>query len=177
MKKYVEVLSNGFSEKDYSFEELLSIDALKNSTIVRFQKESNSIEGEKDTWYNSSQHDSLLEICECEECDLLENIEKYANMFCGKFRFKIGLNITINGKYKIGGNMVKCELEKILKYPKEKYLRQHVDFEILHPFTNGNGRVGRALWLRNNFDRYTKSDKTFLELFYYDTIDYFETKE
>jgi Fic/DOC family len=49
--------------------------------------------------------------------------------------------------------------------------RAHVAYEMLHPFTDGNGRSGRALWcwhmLKRSLDPFGLS---FLHRFYYDTL-------
>lgn len=65
-------------------------------------------------------------------------------------------------------------LEKLLDEKAHPY-HIHVDYENLHPFTDGNGRSGRALWLRRMKDLgensfYQALDLGFLHTFYYQTL-------
>ena len=53
--------------------------------------------------------------------------------------------------------------------------RRHVLYETLHPFTDGNGRSGRALWLwqmlrRSDRDAAQAMQLGFLHSFYYQTL-------
>lgn len=67
------------------------------------------------------------------------------------------------------GPGVRAELSRILRI--EDPYRQHVAYEDLHPFTDGNGRSGRVLWLWNMIRAEKYSSKLgFLHHFYYQTL-------
>ena len=46
--------------------------------------------------------------------------------------------------------------------------KTHVEYEVLHPFTDGNGRSGRVLWLKQMGG---KAPLGFLHEFYYQTLE------
>lgn len=50
---------------------------------------------------------------------------------------------------------------------------QHVEYEKLHPFTDGNGRSGRAIWLYRHYREPLDGraiERGFLHSFYYQTL-------
>ena len=62
-------------------------------------------------------------------------------------RDRPGLNVVVGRYYPPpGGPHIRIELERILRDASHPYLT-HQEYEALHPFTDGNGRSGRVLWL------------------------------
>jgi hypothetical protein len=64
------------------------------------------------------------------------------------------------------GPEIKTSLEAILRNP--SIWDQHIQYETLHPFTDGNGRSGRALWLHRMGGN---ARLGFLHTFYYQTLE------
>ncbi|MCB7127926.1 MAG: Fic family protein [Candidatus Brocadiales bacterium] len=64
-------------------------------------------------------------------------------------RRKIGLNVRVGDHIPpSGGPQIEPCLETILRdAAAQGAYGTHIDYEDLHPFTDGNGRSGRALWL------------------------------
>jgi len=83
-------------------------------------------------------------------------------------RRQIGLDVRVgNHIAPYGGPEIERWLEDILDIMESPY-KTHLAYENLHPFTDGNGRSGRALWLWQMADIPSIG---FLQRFYYQTLD------
>lgn len=87
-------------------------------------------------------------------------------------RDKVGLDVMIGAHTPMrGGIGVVRRLEQILEAVGEGRLdpyEAHVEYELLHPFTDGNGRSGRMLW----WWQMGGSRIGFLHRFYYQALDH-----
>lgn len=96
-------------------------------------------------------------------------------------RNRPGANVYIgNHRPRMGGPMVEEELRLLLDEIKAGKLdpwTAHMQYEHLHPFTDGNGRSGRALWvwhmIQTGKAKLLGRPELFLHSFYYDTLSRF----
>lgn len=79
------------------------------------------------------------------------------------------MDVTVGGRLcPRGGPWIRQDLERILLETEVKDpWATHIAYELLHPFTDGNGRSGRALWLWQKMGR---APLGFLHHFYYETL-------
>lgn len=73
-----------------------------------------------------------------------------------------------------GGQHILYKLESIVEYANQEDnpFEVHQEFEQLHPFTDGNGRTGRALWLWQMINQNLYNcENLFLQQWYYQSLD------
>lgn len=104
--------------------------------------------------------------------DLYAFVEKCAPG--NRLRDMLGLNVRVGNYYPPpGGPLIRGQLTELLRRINDETIdpwKAHCEYEKLHPFTDGNGRSGRAIWLwmmeRDDMPIY----EGFLKTFYYQTL-------
>ena len=80
-----------------------------------------------------------------------------------------GMNIRVGNHVPLnGGPLIVTKLEAMLDNHWAAF-SLHVSYEMLHPFTDGNGRSGRVLWL-HRMGGMREAPLGFLHTFYYQAL-------
>ncbi len=113
-----------------------------------FVRESNRIENIKDTiGADIAAHERLLGLSHVNVPDLEIFVRTITRDHV--LRDKVGLDVRIGNHFPPrGGPDIRLDLACILEDLSQlSPFENHMLYEALHPFTDGNGRSGRALWL------------------------------
>lgn len=154
------------------------------SKTIKFIKESNRIEGiHRDP--TKQEIDTMHMFMDLEYLTI-QDVENFVNVYQpgAQLRDKYGMDVMIGYDLKLGCPEVRPALEQIIfrangfkSDPNSKRKEEvpwfvHVDYERLHPFMDGNGRSGRAIWAWMHGRRSIEYRRGFLHSFYYETLTY-----
>lgn len=142
--------------------------------LAFFVRESNHIEGirREPTAAEIEAHGEFLDVptvTQRELVKLLWTLEPGAML-----RDRPGLNVSVGNHIPpLGGPDIPFALGVLLgranMHPLNAW-QTHVEYETLHPFTDGNGRTGRALWAWQMVRTGYALGLGFLHKFYYQTL-------
>lgn len=145
--------------------------------LIKFVTESNRIEGihRKPTMAELRAHCVLLALDKVTVADVEAFVEVVAP---GKpLRREAYMNVRVgNHIAPPGGAHIEERLGVLLSWIHDRIIEPHeahLEYETLHPFCDGNGRSGRALWLwqmLNQQEAFHALRMGFLHLFYYQTL-------
>lgn len=141
--------------------------------LRKFLNESNRIEG-----IHEPVPDSIVEYAAeflQRPIVLVSDMVEAATVFQpdARLRNRKGLDVRVGNHMppKGGQHIVEALNELLCDADDDDPWETHMKYETLHPFTDGNGRTGRLLWLwqmEQNGDRLTELG--FLHAFYYQTL-------
>lgn len=105
----------------------------------------------------------------------LENLARVYVGERGRLRREAGMDVYVGSHVPLkGGPEVPVRLEQVLRDVNESEFSpwlNHCAYEDLHPFMDGNGRTGRALWAWDTLHRGRDPFALpFLHRFYYETL-------
>lgn len=144
--------------------------------IVQFLKESNEIEGIIREPY-SKEIERFTYFLELPKIGI-GNLDVLVNVFQpdAHLRVRIGSDVRVGDYYPPrGGPLIEIDLKDLLRRInnfKNTPFQNHLMYENLHPFTDGNGRSGRALWAWQMLkeERWPGINLGFKHAFYYQTL-------
>lgn len=147
--------------------------------LETFAEMSNKIEG----IYSSTRHvqhaDALIQYLNNPRWCSLSAIEEFVRTIQpdAHLRTQPSHRVFIGGREAMSPLMAKLRVEGLLDNVQNGSIRPweaHCEYEYIHPFMDGNGRSGRALWLAQMlcWQKLDLADLAypFLQMFYYQTL-------
>ena len=144
--------------------------------LTEFVRESNRIEGKlrDPTWQEIDAHERLLKL----DTLTIQDLERFVSV-CqpgASLRSQARMNVRVGNHLPLEGGPAISEGLALLLISANSDTRRveayntHIRYETLHPFMDGNGRSGRALWLwmMGGIER---APLGFLHHFYYQTLE------
>lgn len=146
--------------------------------LVDFAHESNHIEGIHSLAKDVEHGYALEQLLAVDHLLTVAVVDQFVHSVQPDARFRNlpGLNVYVGRHRPIpGGTLVTAEMSEILRDISRNNIfpfTAHRIYENLHPYTDGNGRSGRALWLwqMHKYQAY-KAERLFLWEWYYQSLD------
>lgn len=149
----------------------------KQKLALRFIEESLAIEDIHRPTFDHELEEHLRFICL--PVITIEDLRKFVTVYApmAVLRDRPELDVRV-GRHTapLGGPDVVRQLQALLiDAPTLSPYELHCRYELLHPFTDCNGRSGRALWAWRMGKRTKAISSQFLQTFYYQSLDHFRT--
>jgi hypothetical protein len=143
--------------------------------LKEFLTESNAIEGEGPPTVPEVVAATMFTEAPSARLDLLAQYVQLTTRGAGRLRDQVGLDVRVGDHVaEPGGPELVRGFQFLLTREALSPLDLYRRFEHLHPFTDGNGRAGRLLWLKRRYDLGLPLVTSFLQELHYEVLGEFD---